>query len=170
MPTTSSARFKDDILDMTDPTHLLMALRPVSFRYKPEIDPDGRTQYGLIAEEVAQIAPELVARDDDGQINSVRYNLVNALVLGEVQRLYSENLSQNELIAAQQRARGLAVLLISHDLALVARHAEEVAVMYAGRVVERAPPAELFASPRHPYTRALWDALPQHGFKPIPGA
>jgi peptide/nickel transport system ATP-binding protein len=65
-----------------------------------------------------------------------------------------------ELIAAQQRARGLAVLLISHDLALVARHAEEVAVMYAGRVVERAPTAELFASPRHPYTQALLRCIP----------
>ena len=60
-----------------------------------------------------------------------------------------------DLIGRLQRERRLAVLLVSHDLALVRRHADTVHVLYAGRVVERGPADALFAQPRHPYTRAL---------------
>ncbi|MDE2119430.1 MAG: ABC transporter ATP-binding protein [Betaproteobacteria bacterium] len=66
-----------------------------------------------------------------------------------------------ELLLDLQRQRGMALLLISHDLGLVASAADEVAVMYAGRVVERAPAARIFRQPRHPYTAALLEALPE---------
>jgi oligopeptide/dipeptide ABC transporter ATP-binding protein len=66
------------------------------------------------------------------------------------------------LLQQLQRARGMAILLITHDLAVVARMANEVAVMYAGQLVERAGVDQLFASPAHPYTRALLRATP-HG-------
>jgi peptide/nickel transport system ATP-binding protein len=59
-----------------------------------------------------------------------------------------------------QRERGLTYLFISHNLAVVRHVADEVGVMYLGRLVERAPKAELFSSPRHPYTRMLLDAIP----------
>jgi peptide/nickel transport system ATP-binding protein len=65
-----------------------------------------------------------------------------------------------ELLAELRRARALAVLFVSHDLAVVRAVAERVAVLLAGRVVEEAGAAELFARPRHPYTRALVEALP----------
>jgi oligopeptide/dipeptide ABC transporter ATP-binding protein len=66
-----------------------------------------------------------------------------------------------ELIEQLAAQSGTAVLLITHDLGLVARHADQVNVMYAGRLVERAPVASLFATPAHPYTRALLAAVPR---------
>jgi len=79
-----------------------------------------------------------------------------------------------ELVDRLRRDRGLAVILITHDLAAVARHSDRTLVLYAGRVVEEAATADLFRSPRHPYTRALLECLPRIGagparLRPIPG-
>ena len=65
-----------------------------------------------------------------------------------------------ELIKQLQRERGMAVLLITHDLGVVSGMADHVAVMYAGQIVEQAPRAAFFARPRHPYSRMLFSALP----------
>lgn len=73
------------------------------------------------------------------------------------------------LLAQLQADLGLALLLITHDLGVVARVAHQVSVMYAGEVVENAATADLFAAPRHPYTRGLLDCLPIPG-KVAPGA
>src|SRR6185295_9895501 len=67
------------------------------------------------------------------------------------------------LLATLQRELGLGLLLITHDLGVVARVAHRVSVMYAGEVVESATTAELFAAPRHPYTRGLLDCVPVPG-------
>jgi peptide/nickel transport system ATP-binding protein len=67
------------------------------------------------------------------------------------------------LLLELQRELGLAILLITHDLGIVARMAHRVSVMYAGRVVESAPAADLFAAPTHPYTRGLLDCVPVPG-------
>ncbi len=67
------------------------------------------------------------------------------------------------LLLELQRERGMALILITHDLALVAEAAQRIAVMYAGQIVETAPADALFATPRHPYTEALLAALPRHG-------
>jgi peptide/nickel transport system ATP-binding protein len=67
------------------------------------------------------------------------------------------------LLATLQREFGLAVLLITHDLGVVARVAQQVSVMYAGEIVEQAPVAELFARPTHPYTRGLLASIPVPG-------
>ncbi|MFB7177835.1 ABC transporter ATP-binding protein [Streptomyces sp. NPDC056257] len=66
-----------------------------------------------------------------------------------------------ELIARIQQERGLGVVMITHDLGVVARVAHEVLVMYGGRAAEQAPADELFADPAHPYTRGLLDSLPR---------
>jgi oligopeptide/dipeptide ABC transporter ATP-binding protein len=68
-----------------------------------------------------------------------------------------------DLLSRLCRERGLAILLITHNLGVVGEVADEVAVMYMGRIVERAPVEELFAAPLHPYTRGLFDSLPQLG-------
>ncbi len=68
-----------------------------------------------------------------------------------------------ELLRDLRARLGMAVLLITHDLGLVAEFAEDVVVMYAGRVVERAPVSELFADPRHPYTQGLLRSVPSYG-------
>jgi hypothetical protein len=81
--TTSSRRFKDDIKPMDKASEALFALRPVTFRYKKEIDPAGIAQFGLVAEEVEKADPDLVVRDKDGKVNTVRYDQVNAMLLNE---------------------------------------------------------------------------------------
>jgi hypothetical protein len=94
--TTSSRRFKQDIADLGGESDILMKLRPVAFYYKPELDSTHTRQYGLVAEEVAQIAPGLVVFDQDGRPQTVRYHFINAMLLNEVQK-------QRRLIEAQQR-------------------------------------------------------------------
>jgi hypothetical protein len=95
---TSSRRFKEDVREIGEESDALMRLRPVAFRYKPEIDPEGLTQYGLIAEEVADVYPELVVDDPDGRPETVRYHLVNALLLNEVQKQHRIAESQEKTI------------------------------------------------------------------------
>jgi len=79
----SSARFKEAIKPMDKASEAILALKPVTFRYKKELDPDKIPQFGLIAEEVEKVNPELVARDEEGKIMSVRYEAVNAMLLNE---------------------------------------------------------------------------------------
>ncbi len=68
-----------------------------------------------------------------------------------------------ELLGQIQREMGMAMILVTHDLGLIAERSHEVAVMYAGRIVEQADTAELFANPQHPYTRGLMDSIPAPG-------
>src|SRR5207249_10971442 len=80
---TSSARFKDAIKPMDKASEAILALKPVTFRYKHELDPVGIPQFGLVAEEVEKVNPDLVARDDNGKPYTVRYEAVNAMLLNE---------------------------------------------------------------------------------------
>jgi len=61
----------------------LLKLKPVTFRYKHELDPDGIPQFGLVAEEVEKVNPDLVVRGEDGKVMTVRYEAVNAVLLNE---------------------------------------------------------------------------------------
>jgi hypothetical protein len=89
---------------MGDSTSALMTLRPVTFLYKPEYAKGDRTlQYGLIAEEVAKVFPELVAYDNDGQPYTVRYQYITAMLLNEVQKQYHCAETQSEVIKAQEQ-------------------------------------------------------------------
>jgi len=81
--TTSSRRFKEEIEPMERASEVLFALKPVTFRYKKEIDPAGTSQFGLVAEEVEKVNPDLVVRDKEGKTYSVRYDQVNAMLLNE---------------------------------------------------------------------------------------
>jgi hypothetical protein len=92
---TSSRRFKEQIQDIGDASDELMKMRPVKFKYKKALDPAGLTQYGLVAEEVAQIDPGLVVYAH-GQPETVRYHFVSAMLLNEVQK-------QRRIIDEQQR-------------------------------------------------------------------
>src|SRR5438046_2203469 len=80
---TGSARFEDDIKPMDKVSEAILALKPVTFRYKQEIDPKGIRQFGLIAEEVEKVNSDLVGRDEQGKLYSVRYDAVNAMLLNE---------------------------------------------------------------------------------------
>jgi hypothetical protein len=80
---TSCARFKDDIKPMDKASESVLALKPVTFHYKKEIDALGTPQFGLVAEDVEKVNPQLVVRDKTGKPYSVRYEQVNAMLLNE---------------------------------------------------------------------------------------
>jgi hypothetical protein len=81
--TPSSRRLKREIKPMENASETILALQPVTFRYKKEIDPAGTSQFGLVAEDVEKVNPDLVVRDKEGKPYSVRYDQVNAMLLNE---------------------------------------------------------------------------------------
>jgi len=91
---TSSARYKQDIEPMADRSGQLMRLNPVTFHYKQ--DPKGALEYGLIAEEVGDVYPDLVVRGEDGQIEAIRYQELTPMLLNELQK-QSQVLRQKEI-------------------------------------------------------------------------
>ena len=80
---SSSRRYKEEIKPMDNASEAILALKPVAFRYKKEIDASGALQFGLVAEEVADINADLVTRDSEGKPETVRYDAVNAMLLNE---------------------------------------------------------------------------------------
>jgi hypothetical protein len=79
----SSMRYKDNIKPMDTASEAVLSLQPVTFRYKKDLDPKAIPQFGLVAEDVAKIDPDLVARDEEGKPYTVRYDVVNAMLLNE---------------------------------------------------------------------------------------
>ena len=101
--TTSSARFKEAIKPMDRASEAILALQPVTFRYKHDLDPSGIPQFGLVAEQVEKVNPDLVIRDDEGKIVSVRYEAVNAMLLNEFLKEHRKVEEQGAIIAKQQK-------------------------------------------------------------------
>jgi predicted ribosome quality control (RQC) complex YloA/Tae2 family protein len=79
----SSAHYKEAIRSMNKASEAILALKPVTFRYKKELDPEGVAEFGLVAEDVEKINPDLVALDAYGKAFTVRYEAVNAMLLNE---------------------------------------------------------------------------------------
>ncbi|MDQ3198627.1 MAG: tail fiber domain-containing protein [Verrucomicrobiota bacterium] len=100
----SSARFKEAIQPMDRASEVLLALQPVTFRYKKEIDPAALPQFGLVAEEVAKVDPDLVARDAAGKPFTVRYDEVNAMLLNEFLKEHRKVEAQDARIAQLEAA------------------------------------------------------------------
>ena len=102
----SSVRYKKDIQSLDNRSQGLWQLRPVTFRYKD--DPKGQRQYGLIAEEVAEVYPELVVRGDKGEIESVQYRELIPLMLNEMQNLKAENTKLEARLERLEQAKTIA--------------------------------------------------------------
>jgi hypothetical protein len=115
--TASSARFKEAIKPMDKASEILLALEPVTFRYKHDLDPAGVPQFGLIAEQVEKVNPDLVVRDADGKVNTVRYEAVNAMLLNEF-------LKEHRHVAEQQST-------ITELKTTVAQQQKQIAVQQA---------------------------------------
>jgi len=96
---TSSRRFKDNIQPMNNASESLLKLNPVTFTYKKELDAKNIPQWGLIAEEVAAINPDLVVLDEKGEINTVRYEQINAMLLNEFLKEHKKVEEQNQKIS-----------------------------------------------------------------------
>ena len=101
--TTSSHRFKKAIKPMDNASEAILALRPVTFRYTKELDPDGIPQFGLVAEEVEKVNPDLVARDQSGKPYTVRYEAVNAMLLNEFLKEHCKVEELEATVAQQQK-------------------------------------------------------------------
>jgi hypothetical protein len=99
----SSKRFKDAIKPMDKASEAILALKPVTFRYKHELDPEGMPQFGLVAEEVEKVNPNLVARDDTGKTYAVRYEAVNAMLLNEFLKEHKTVQDQGATIARLEK-------------------------------------------------------------------
>ena len=87
---------------VADANLVARALKPVTFRYKQEIDPDGIPQFGLVAEEVEKVDSDLVGRDENGKVSTVRYEAVNAMLLNEFLKEHSQ-VQELEMNAGQQQ-------------------------------------------------------------------
>src|SRR5205807_7927614 len=98
----SSARVKEGIKPMEEASEAILELKPVTFRYKHELDPEGIPQFGLVAEDVEKVNPDLVARDDQGKPFTVRYEAVNAMLLNEFLKEHRK-VERLEVTLAQQR-------------------------------------------------------------------
>jgi hypothetical protein len=94
----SSARFKDNIKPMDKTSEAILVLKPVTFRYKKELDPSGISQFGLVAEDVEKINPALVVHDKEGKPYSVRYDAVNGMLLNEFLKEHRRNDEQQATI------------------------------------------------------------------------
>ncbi len=120
----SSERFKDSIKSMDKASEVILALKPVTFRYKHELDPNGIPQFGLVAEQVEKVNPDLVARDDQGKPYSVRYEAVNAMLLNE---FLKEHRKVEEQASTNQQQQATIAELKSQLLALSATVKEQAA-------------------------------------------
>ena len=98
----SSARFKDDIRPMDKASEAILALRPMTFRYKEELDPDKVPQFGLIAEQVEKVDPDLVIKDEEGKASTVRYEAVNAMLLNEFLKEHRKVEELKQIVAKQE--------------------------------------------------------------------
>jgi hypothetical protein len=129
----SSERFKDRIKPMDKASEAILALKPVTFRYKKELDPEGIPQFGLVAEDVEKVNPDLVARDAQGKVYTVRYEAVNAMLLNEflkehrtVQELKSTVAKQAALIAQQQKEMETVIARLKEQDSKIQRVSDQV--------------------------------------------
>jgi len=99
----SSQRFKEQIKPMGNASEAILALKPVTFRYKKDVDPEKAPQFGLVAEDVEKVDPNLVVRDKEGKSFSVRYDQVNAMLLNEFLKAQHELEQQEATISEQQK-------------------------------------------------------------------
>ena len=99
----STRRVKKDIKPMDKASEAVLALKPVSFRYKKEIDASGTLQFGLVAEEVADINADLVTRDSEGKPETVRYDAVNSMLLNEFLKEHHQVQDLKAIVALQQK-------------------------------------------------------------------
>jgi Chaperone of endosialidase len=133
---TSSRRFKDDVKSMGQASEALFALKPVTFHYKKEIDQGGKAQFGLVAEEVEEVDPDLVVRDKQGRPYSVRYEAVNAMLLNEFLKEHKAFIEEQEKVKKLETAVASLVATVKE---------QTVQIQKVGAQVELGKPATKLA-------------------------
>ena len=138
---TSSARFKESIKPMDKTSEAILALKPVTFRYKHELDPEGIPQFGLVAEEVEKVNPDLVARDEQGKPYTVRYEAVNAMLLNEFLKEHGK-VEELEATMVQQQTNFQAT--VAELRSALKEQAAQIQKVSAQLAVSKAEPRTVF--------------------------
>ena len=133
--TTSSARFKEAIKPMGKASEAILSLEPVTFRYKEELDPTAIPQFGLVAEEVEKVNPDLVARDDEGKPYTVRYEAVNAMLLNEFLKEHRKVENQEATIAQLRLDLKALAITVKEQATQLQRVSAELAAGESPRLV-----------------------------------
>jgi len=128
----SSARFKDEIKPMDKASEAILALKPVTFRYKHELDPEGIPQFGLVAEEVEKVNPQLVIRDENGEAYTVRYEAVNAMLLNEFLKEHRKVEEQQATIAELKSSADSQRAISTKQDAIIAQQQKQIEALTAG--------------------------------------
>jgi hypothetical protein len=124
--TSSSARFKKDVKPMDNASEAILAFKPVTFHYKT--DKTSTPQFGLIAEDVAAVNPDLVVHDKDGEVYTVRYDAVNAMLLNEFLKEHQTVQEQGTIIAEQQKEIDALKAELKEQRALIQKVSDKVAL------------------------------------------
>ena len=122
----SSERFKAEIKPMGNASEAILALKPVTFHYKHELDPEGIPQFGLVAEQVEKVNADLVARDERGKPYTVRYEAVNAMLLNEFLKEHWKGQEQDRKIEEQGAMIAEQQKQIETLTAMVKKQADEI--------------------------------------------
>jgi len=144
--TTSSKRFKEEIKPIDKASEALFALKPVSFRYKKELDPAATPQFGLVAEDVEKVNAALVVRDKEGKPYTVRYDQVNAMLLNEflkehkkvedqqtnITQLKSQMAKQAAIVAQQQKGMEVLAAQLKEQAAQIQKVSAQLEVSKPG--------------------------------------
>jgi Chaperone of endosialidase len=137
---TSSRRYKEDIKLMDKASEVLFALKPVTYHYKKDIDRAQGLDYGLIAEDVAKVDPNLAIRDGKGQIESVRYNAINAMLLNEFLKEHRKVQDLEVTVAQQHKGIELLTAQLKEQAAQIEKVSAQVEMSGpASRVVANKP-------------------------------
>jgi hypothetical protein len=122
----SSRRFKEEIKPMSEASEALFSLNPVSFRYKKEIDPARTSQFGLVAEDVEKVNPDLIVRDKEEKPYSVRYDQVNAMLLNEFLKEHKRVQELQATVVRQQEAMDALVAHIKEQDAKIQKVSDQL--------------------------------------------
>jgi uncharacterized coiled-coil protein SlyX len=129
---TSSRRFKEEIKPMESASEALFVLKPVTFRYKKAIDAQGTSQFGLVAEEVDKVNPDLVVRDKEGKPYSVRYEQVNAMLLNEFLKEHKAFVEEQRKVQEQGATIELLKSAGAKQEATIAKQQKQIEALAAG--------------------------------------
>jgi len=122
---------------MGNSSEALVSLRPVTFHYKKNIDPNSIPQFGLVAEEMEKVSPDLVVRDAEGKVFTVRYEAVNAMLLNEFLKEHKKVEQLEATVAQQQKGMELLAASLTEQAAKIQKVTDQVEMgKTAARVVD----------------------------------
>jgi hypothetical protein len=146
---SSSRRYKEEIKPMEQASESILALKPVTFRYKQEFDGSRAPMFGLIAEEVEKINPDLVSRDEKGEVETVRYDAINAMLLNEFIKEHGKVTELQATVALQKKDFAASIAQQQKEIKLLTAGLKEQAAQIqkvSARLEARKPAPQVVAN------------------------